>query len=161
MVAKASLLSLAAAAPLLLATIVQAAAAGDRLVRRQDEVELPGTPGHYSAPDYYNSHIGVDWNRTYDVYEPQQIHLSLGSESKFARVEFATLESVYKAIFKYWPKSKKHLVAISKGQVSKITEGRDFYLTYIGLDICGWRICKATPVSSQDQEQDLETGNHL
>lgn len=112
MFAKVTLLSLVT--PLLLATITQAG-----LVRRQSEVELPGSPGEYSAPDYYNTHTGVDWNRTYGAHEPQQIHLSLTSESKYARVEFATLESVSKAIFKYWPKNKAHAVTLSNGKVKK------------------------------------------
>ncbi|ORY93554.1 Metallo-dependent phosphatase-like protein [Syncephalastrum racemosum] len=73
--------------------------------------EAAGSPGVAAVPDKYNTLPGVDWNRTYAPTEPQQIHLSFGSESKYARVQFATLEQVDKAILRYWPKSKKNRVS--------------------------------------------------
>lgn len=73
--------------------------------------DAPGAPGIAAVPDKYNTLPGVDWNRTYAPAEPQQIHLSFGSESNYARVQFATLEQVDNATLRYWPKSKKQRVS--------------------------------------------------
>jgi hypothetical protein len=63
-----------------------------------------GGPGLFSAPDAYNS-FG-NWNRTYGPAEPQQIHLSIANEAKFAKVQFATSQAVQSTLLRYWP--KKH-----------------------------------------------------
>lgn len=65
-----------------------------------------GGPGLFPAPDTYNSFGIADWNRTYGPAEPQQIHLSIANEAKFAKVQFATSQAVQGALLKYWP--KKH-----------------------------------------------------
>ncbi|ORZ15314.1 Metallo-dependent phosphatase-like protein [Absidia repens] len=65
-----------------------------------------GGPGLLSAPDSYNSFGQVDWNRTYGPIEPQQIHISLANEAKYAKVQFATTQSVNDTLLKYWPKKK-------------------------------------------------------
>ncbi|KAI7884965.1 Metallo-dependent phosphatase [Lichtheimia hyalospora FSU 10163] len=66
-----------------------------------------------TVPDKFNTALGVEWNRTYGQTEPQQIHLSFGSDSKYARIQFATLSPIDQAVLKYWPKSR-HASASNK-----------------------------------------------
>ncbi|KAF7731024.1 hypothetical protein EC973_001070 [Apophysomyces ossiformis] len=65
-----------------------------------------GGPGKWSVPDLYNTMIGDDWNRTYGPAEPQQIHLSLASEAKYAKVQFATTSETKRSFLRYWPKTQ-------------------------------------------------------
>ncbi|KAI9317013.1 Metallo-dependent phosphatase-like protein [Dichotomocladium elegans] len=58
-----------------------------------------------TAPDQFNTALNVNWNRTYGPFEPQQIHLSLATDSQYARFEFLTTSPIDKAILRYWPKS--------------------------------------------------------
>ncbi|CAO3645069.1 unnamed protein product [Cunninghamella blakesleeana] len=67
--------------------------------------EMPGSPGVLTAPDKYNT-FGVDWNRTYKSTEPQQIHISFGSDAKYVKIQFATIAPINSGILKY--NEKKH-----------------------------------------------------
>ncbi|CAO3646222.1 unnamed protein product [Cunninghamella blakesleeana] len=69
------------------------------------EEDPVGSPGVLPAPDKYNT-FGVDWNRTYAPTEPQQVHISLGNDAKFIRIQFATLAPIKGGILKY--NEKKH-----------------------------------------------------
>ena len=95
---------------LLLAATAASVSAYTIVVPRAEDQEFPGGPGMWPEPDIYNTYPDVDWNRTYGAFEPQQIHLSLADEAKYARIEFATLSPADHAVFKYWPK-KTHIVA--------------------------------------------------
>ncbi|KAG1057141.1 hypothetical protein G6F46_001024 [Rhizopus delemar] len=72
-------------------------------VKVQDKVEN-GSPGSVCYADAYNN-LGNNWNRTYLSTEPQQIHMSLLDDSKFFRIQFATLEEIDESILSYWPKN--------------------------------------------------------
>ncbi|KAG1467160.1 hypothetical protein G6F56_004568 [Rhizopus delemar] len=72
-------------------------------VKRRDTIEN-GSPGYVCYADMYNN-LGNDWNRTYLPTEPQQIHTSLLDDSKFLRVQFATLAQVDQSVLIYWPKN--------------------------------------------------------
>lgn len=98
----------------LLITFVYAAAI-------EEEEEPIGSPGVLPAPDQYNSFIS--WNRTYAPTEPQQIHISLGNDAKYAKIQFATTAPIKGGILKYWPKKHaKKPVVIKQSDVSdKIT----------------------------------------
>ncbi|KAG2174865.1 hypothetical protein INT43_005927 [Umbelopsis isabellina] len=67
--------------------------------------QLDGGPGQLWKYDEFN---GGDWNRTYGAIEPQQIHISISSESEYAKVQFATAAKTENAILKYWPKNEAH-----------------------------------------------------
>lgn len=72
-------------------------------VKVQDKVDN-GSPGSVCYADAYNN-LGNNWNRTYLSTEPQQVHMSLLDDSKFFRVQFATLEEIDESILSYWPKN--------------------------------------------------------
>lgn len=72
----------------------------------KEEQEPAGSPGLMTVPDNFNTALGVEWNRTYGQTEPQQIHLSFASDSKYARIQFATLSPIDQAVLKYWPKNR-------------------------------------------------------
>ncbi|CAO3623037.1 unnamed protein product [Cunninghamella echinulata] len=81
----------------LLITFVYAAAI-------EEEEEPIGSPGVLPAPDQYNSF--TNWNRTYAPTEPQQIHISLGNDARYAKIQFATAAPIKGGILKYWPKKQ-------------------------------------------------------
>src|SRR5690348_7938431 len=67
--------------------------------------EHVGAPGVLPAPDEYNT-FGIDWNRTYAPTEPQQIHISLGNDARYAKIQFATTATIKGGVLKY--KEKKN-----------------------------------------------------
>lgn len=85
---------------------VSAIASPALMSRAEEEQEPAGSPGLMTVPDNFNTALGVEWNRTYGQTEPQQIHLSFGSDSKYARIQFATLSPIDQAVLKYWPKNR-------------------------------------------------------
>jgi hypothetical protein len=81
---------------------------------------LKGGPGAKWDYDEYN--VG-DWNRTYGITEPQQIHISITSEAESAKVQFATQGEIDTAILNYWPKSSPHKsVQIKGSEVCQYTQ---------------------------------------
>ncbi|KAI8990155.1 Metallo-dependent phosphatase-like protein [Pilobolus umbonatus] len=52
--------------------------------------------------DYYSSD---EWNRTYNPFEPQQVHTSWMSEGKSFRVEFSTMGKIQSCQVHYWLKN--------------------------------------------------------
>ncbi|RCH96017.1 hypothetical protein CU097_011539 [Rhizopus azygosporus] len=75
------------------------------VARTQEEDVANGSPGAVCYADAYND-LGNNWNHTYAPTEPQQIHMSLADDSKFARVQFATLDSIDSSVLAYWPKKQ-------------------------------------------------------
>lgn len=75
------------------------------VARAQEEDVANGSPGAVCYADAYND-LGNNWNHTYAPTEPQQIHMSLADDSKFARVQFATLDSIDSSVLAYWPKKQ-------------------------------------------------------
>ncbi|KAI8343515.1 Metallo-dependent phosphatase-like protein [Chlamydoabsidia padenii] len=59
-----------------------------------------------SAPDPFNSFGNVPWNRTYEQAEPQQIHLSISNQARYAKIQFATIQAVQGTLLKYWVKKE-------------------------------------------------------
>lgn len=79
---------------------------------------LDGGPGQLWKYDEFN---GGDWNRTYGATEPQQIHISISSESEYAKVQFATAAKIENAILKYWPKNDaRKTTQIKGGEVNRL-----------------------------------------
>ncbi|KAI8579348.1 hypothetical protein K450DRAFT_242849 [Umbelopsis ramanniana AG] len=77
-----------------------------------NSAQLKGGPGAQWDYDQYN--VG-DWNRTYGITEPQQIHISISSQAEYAKVQFATQGEVHTAILNYWPKSSPHKSIVIEG----------------------------------------------
>lgn len=93
--------------------------------RKVPPEELPnGSPGIMCYADTYNK-LGNSWNRTYTSTEPQQIHISLTDDARYARVQFATLGKIRYSLLQYWPKrtsNHHHLFddrTLIKGEVYK------------------------------------------
>jgi hypothetical protein len=79
---------------------------------------LDGGPGQLWKYDEFNS---GDWNRTYGSTEPQQVHISISSESEYAKVQFATAAKIEHAVLRYWPKNEDHKVKkIEGGEVNRL-----------------------------------------
>lgn len=93
---------------------------GNELVARKSDIKYNGSPGAVCYADAYNS-LENNWNHTYTDFEPQQIHLSLTDDAKYARVQFATLGEIKHSVLQYWPKTyfNKHIKSITtiKGEV--------------------------------------------
>lgn len=64
-----------------------------------------GSPGFMCYADNYNI-LGNNWNHTYTMSEPQQIHISLTDDATHARVQFATLGEIDDSVLTYWPKKE-------------------------------------------------------
>lgn len=69
-----------------------------------DEI-VNGSPGAMCYADNYNT-LGNNWNHTYSFSEPQQLHISLTDDAKYARVQFATLGEIHNSVLQYWPKKE-------------------------------------------------------
>lgn len=80
---------------------------GNELVARKSDIKYNGSPGAVCYADAYNN-LGNNWNHTYTDFEPQQIHLSLTDDAKYARVQFATLGEIKHSVLQYWPKTHNH-----------------------------------------------------
>ncbi|GAA5815790.1 hypothetical protein MFLAVUS_009305 [Mucor flavus] len=93
-------------------------------------VEPNGSPGMMCYADSYNV-LGNNWNRTYTAYEPQQIHISLTDDAKYARVQFATLGSIRYSILQYWPKRNNDHHHLYRDKI--IVKGEDWVFTDGGL----------------------------
>lgn len=87
-------------------------------LERRDDIN--GSPGNVCYADAYNA-LGNNWNHTYALSEPQQIHISLTDDAKFARVQFATLGQIQESVLQYWPKKdnngRHHSSTAVKGEV--------------------------------------------
>ncbi|KAI9260762.1 Metallo-dependent phosphatase-like protein [Phascolomyces articulosus] len=99
------------------------------VVPRDQDQEFPGGPGLWPEPDRYNTYPDVNWNRTYEAFEPQQIHLSLADDSKYARIEFATLSPAEQSSFKYWPKKHDKSVEIVQPETWEFEDGGEAHRT--------------------------------
>ncbi|KAG2224631.1 hypothetical protein INT45_007876 [Circinella minor] len=115
---------------LLLTTVTITFVSGYTIIVPRDEAqEFPGGPGLWPEPDRYNTYPDVNWNRTYGAFEPQQIHLSIGDDSKFARVEFATLSSAQQSAFRYWPKKHEYAIKNIQPETWEFEDGGEAHRT--------------------------------
>ncbi|KAI8086736.1 Metallo-dependent phosphatase-like protein [Halteromyces radiatus] len=94
-----------------------------------------------TAPDQYNTFGNVNWNRTYGPTEPQQIHISLANDAKYAKVQFATSQAIQGGQLKYWSKkqaSNNKAVVITTSEDWTFVDGgnakRPLYLHNIQTD---------------------------
>lgn len=153
--------------------LVEASTISSGLLKRQqptaDDI-FNGSPGFMCYADSYNA-LGNNWNRTYSLLEPQQLHISLTDDATHARVQFATLGEIQNSVLNYWPKkdnyvhrslrASKNKISI-KGEVNSISsyierEKEEVFFVYmlfvclldgIELDIYRWWICSTPIVSS-------------